>query len=47
VQGVAYDFNVAFDMNGRTTQMGGRDMFAFVKKGDRWWVVADQFSAYP
>jgi len=34
VQGVAYDFNVAFDMNGRTTQMGGRDMFAFVKKGE-------------
>lgn len=44
---VAYDFDMAFDMNGQTIQMGGRDMFFFVKEGDRWWAVADQFSAYP
>ncbi len=44
---VAYDFDMAFDMNGRTIQMGGRDMFFFVKEGGRWWAVADQFSAFP
>jgi hypothetical protein len=44
---VAYDFDMAFDMNGQTIQMGGRDMFFFVREGDRWWAVADQFSAYP
>lgn len=44
---VAYDFDMAFDMNGQAIQMGGRDMFFFVKEGDRWWAVADQFSAYP
>lgn len=44
---VAYDFDMAFDMNGQTIQMGGRDMFFFVKENGRWWAVADQFSAYP
>lgn len=44
---VAYDFDMSFDMNGQTIQMGGRDMFFFVKEADKWWAVADQFSAYP
>lgn len=36
-----------FDMDGRTIDMGGRDMYFFVKETGREWAVADQFSAYP
>lgn len=44
---VAYYFDMSFDMGGNTINMGGRDMFFFVKEGERWWAVADQFSPYP
>jgi hypothetical protein len=44
---VAYYFDMSFDMSGQTIDMGGRDMFFFVKEGERWWAVADQFSPYP
>lgn len=44
---VAYYFDMSFDMGGQTINMGGRDMFFFVKEGERWWAVADQFSPYP
>ncbi len=44
---VAYYFEMSFDMGGQTTQMGGRDLFFFVKEAGRWWAVADQFSSYP
>ncbi|HZX33683.1 MAG TPA: nuclear transport factor 2 family protein [Rhodocyclaceae bacterium] len=44
---VAYYFDMAFEMNGQTIEMGGRDMFFFVKENGRWWAVADQFSGYP
>jgi ketosteroid isomerase-like protein len=44
---VAYYFDMSFDMGGRTIDMGGRDMFFFVKEGGKWWAVADQFSPYP
>lgn len=44
---VAYDFDMSYDMNGRTIHMGGRDMFFFVKEAGQWWAVADQYSAYP
>ena len=44
---VAYDFAMSFDMGGNTINMGGRDMFFFVKEGEKWWAVADQFSPYP
>ncbi len=44
---VAYYFDMSFDMGGRTTNLGGRDMFFFAKEGERWWAVADQFSPYP
>lgn len=44
---VAYYFDMSFDMGGRTIDMGGRDMFFFVKEGESWWAVADQFSPYP
>lgn len=44
---VAYYFDMSFDMGGQTIDMGGRDMFFFVKEAGRWWAVADQFSPYP
>jgi len=44
---VAYNFDMSFDMGGQTINMGGRDMFFFVKENDKWWAVADQFSPYP
>ena len=44
---VTYYFDMSFDMGGQTIEMGGRDMFVFVKEDGKWWAVADQFSAYP
>jgi hypothetical protein len=44
---VTYNFDMSFDMGGRTIQMGGRDMLSLVKEDGRWWVVADQFSPFP
>ena len=44
---LTYYFDMSFEMGGQTIKMGGRDMFVFVKEGDKWWAVADQFSAYP
>ncbi|MCC6209004.1 MAG: nuclear transport factor 2 family protein [Gammaproteobacteria bacterium] len=44
---VAYYFDMSFDMGGKTINMGGRDMFFFIREGERWWAVADQFSPYP
>jgi hypothetical protein len=44
---VSYYFDMSFDVNGQRIDMGGRDMFFFVKENGRWWAVADQFSPYP
>lgn len=44
---VAYYFDMSFDMGRQTINMGGRDMFFFVRENGRWWAVADQFSPYP
>lgn len=44
---VAYYFDMSFDMNGQRIDLGGRDMFFFVREGGRWQAVADQFSSYP
>lgn len=44
---VTYYFNMEFEMGGQRIQMGGRDMFVFVKENGKWWAVADQFSPYP
>ncbi|MBI3102699.1 MAG: nuclear transport factor 2 family protein [Burkholderiales bacterium] len=44
---VAYYFDMSFEMNGRTVDLGGRDLFYFVKERGCWWAVADQFSSYP
>jgi ketosteroid isomerase-like protein len=44
---VTYYFDMSFDMGGRTVDLGGRDMFVFVKENGRWLAVADQFSPYP
>jgi ketosteroid isomerase-like protein len=44
---ITYYFDMSFEMNGQTFDMGGRDMFFFVKEDGRWWAVADQFSSFP
>lgn len=44
---VAYDFDMSFEMNNKTIDMSGKDMFFFVKESGRWWAVADQYSAHP
>jgi hypothetical protein len=44
---VTYDFDMSFDMHGQTITMSGRDMLTLVKENDKWWVVADQYSANP
>lgn len=44
---VAYYFDMSFSLGGQTINMGGRDMFFFVKESDRWMAVADQYSPYP
>jgi ketosteroid isomerase-like protein len=44
---VAYYFDMSFDMGGKTLHSSGRDLFFFVREGERWWAVADQFSPYP
>ncbi|MBI2411255.1 MAG: nuclear transport factor 2 family protein [Candidatus Kerfeldbacteria bacterium] len=44
---VTYYFDMSFEMHGRTITMQGRDMFAVVKEDGKWWIVADQYSAYP
>ena len=44
---VSYYFDLSFDMGGQPVQMGGRDLFTFVKENGKWWAVADQFSPYP
>ena len=42
---VTYYFNMEFEMGGQKIQMGGRDMFVFVKENGKWWAVAEQFSS--
>lgn len=44
---VTYYFDMSFEMGGQNVEMGGRDMFVLVNERGRWWIVADQFSAYP
>ena len=42
-----YYFDMSFDMDGQTVNMGGSDMFTLIRENGQWWVVADQFSQYP
>lgn len=44
---VTYEFDMAFDMGGQRIDLGGRDMFVFVRENGRWLAVADQFSPFP
>lgn len=44
---VTYYFDMAFEMGGQEVEMGGRDMFVLSNEDGKWWVVADNFSAYP
>jgi len=42
-----YYFSLSFEINGQVINMHGRDMFTLINENDRWWIVADQFSATP
>ena len=44
---VSYYFDMSFDMGGKHFELGGRDLFFFVRENRRWWAVADQYSPYP
>lgn len=44
---VSYYYEISFEMNGRSRQEGGRDLFFLVREAGRWQVVADQFSGWP
>ena len=44
---VAYEFEMAFELGGQRVEMGGRDLFFFVRENGRWWAVGDQYSPYP
>lgn len=44
---VAYYYEIDFEMGGRRIEQAGRDLFSLIRESGRWWVVADQFSAYP
>lgn len=42
-----YFFTIDFTVGGIRQTMKGRDMFCLVKEGERWLVVADQYSPDP
>jgi len=44
---VVYSYVMHFDVGGNTTRTDGRDMFFFIKEGERWQVIAHQFSRHP
>jgi hypothetical protein len=44
---VVYYYLMFFDVGGSITSTDGRDMFFFVREGQRWQVVAHQFSHHP
>ncbi len=44
---VTYYWDISFDMDGESQDIGGRDMFVLVKENGRWWAVADHYSLFP
>lgn len=44
---VTYYWDISYAMGEQTITLGGRDMFVLVNEDGKWWVIADQFSAYP
>jgi len=44
---VSYYYRMTCEIGGQTIKFSGRDLFSLVKESGRWWVVADQFSAFP
>jgi hypothetical protein len=44
---VACDFEIDYEAGGRMVKMSGRDLMTLGKRGGRWWLVADHFSATP
>jgi len=44
---VTYSYEMLCERDGEVLRPCGRDMMVLIKEGDRWWVIADQFSPYP
>jgi ketosteroid isomerase-like protein len=44
---VTYYYDAKVEIDGEMRSLAGRDMLFMAKEADRWWVVADQFSADP
>lgn len=44
---VSYYYEIDFEMGDQHFELGGRDLFFFIRENGRWWAVADQFSSYP
>jgi len=44
---VTYTFEMECEQGGKTFMPSGRDMMLLVREDGKWWLVADQFSAYP
>jgi len=43
---VTYYYNMEVTMGPNRLNLSGRDMLTVRKESDRWWLIADQFSAY-
>jgi ketosteroid isomerase-like protein len=44
---VTYYFELSFEREGQKMDFAGRDMYVFIKEGNRWLAVADHFSPNP
>ena len=44
---VTYYYDLRCRSRGTDLRLEGRDMMVLIREDGRWWVVADQFSAYP
>jgi ketosteroid isomerase-like protein len=44
---VTYYFEISFEREGQKIDFAGRDMYVFIKEGNRWLAVADHFSPNP
>lgn len=43
---VTYYYDMLYEMDGQNVRTGGRDMFTFVREGNKWLAVANQFSSF-
>ena len=44
---VSYLYELDCEVGVQRLRLEGRDLVFLMKEGDKWWVVADQFSPYP